>query len=105
MHRILSGVVSPFARAVAPAALTLSRNGFPAGRIVSTALEIRRAMSEWPLFAALSKHMYPAEEQARDDLTFAGYAILLTWPLLHQLLIDRQNYIRMLKDAASSAGA
>ena len=62
-------------------------------------LEIRQAISQWPLFAALSKHMYPTDEQVQKDLFFLTYAVLLTWPLLHQLLIDRQNYIKMLKEA------
>ena len=97
------GVVRPFSKAIAPVATYASRNGFPLGKIVGTVLEIRNAVKEWPLLAAVSEHLYPSQERSQQDLWFAVYALLLTWPLLHQLMIDRQQYLDMLKDAEPAA--
>ena len=66
-------------------------------------LEIRNAVKEWSLLAAASEHLYPSDERAQTDLWFAIYAFLLTWPLLHQLMIDRSQYLAMKKDAEPAA--
>jgi len=96
----ISGSVSPFSAALAPLAALASSNGAPFGKIVGTVTEIREAVKVWPLFAAVRNQLMAiTDDKSRSDLWGLLYVLLLSWPLIHLILIDRSNYNQMLSSA------
>mmetsp|Transcript_8279 Transcript_8279/g.13101 ORF Transcript_8279/g.13101 Transcript_8279/m.13101 type:complete len:297 (+) Transcript_8279:48-938(+) len=96
----ISGALSTFATMCAPVATAASANGAPIGKIVGTVTEVRSAVKVWPLFAAFGNQLERLDAQSRSDLWGLLYVLLLSWPLLHQILVDRSNYINRLSGAS-----
>ena len=89
---VVTGKMNIVSKTLQPLAAMASDKGLPFGKIVGTVTEIRKAVKEWPLFAALRTFLGVMDERTESDMWGLLYVFLLSWPLLHQILIDRHEF-------------